>query len=260
MKSPKTFKNLLGADVAIFLIDAARLLEYPGEEERYLKSVFSNFQNSLLEVKDRVIEEGAQLEQFPRIWMIALSKADLLPEMTVESFQELVILKAGAEINALRQVIADFVGHDDALSVGEDYVLLSSAQFTPGHIDLQNQKGIDIILPLATIFPMERFLKWKELKALPLKLLDKKFAQAAPMIIEVALAKVLPKLPIFKKFPAAVGFAPLLAELADSALDGLRQARDNALENQDFYSALMAEFMSKLKIAERDHVFAKSHR
>jgi hypothetical protein len=38
-----TFRSLLGSDVALFLVDGQKLLDYHGEEERYLKSLMTNF-------------------------------------------------------------------------------------------------------------------------------------------------------------------------------------------------------------------------
>ncbi len=78
-----TFRSLLGSDVALLLVDGQRLLDHAGDEERYLKSLFSNYANGLIALKDDLLEEGAPLVQFPRIWIVALSKADLLPQMDV---------------------------------------------------------------------------------------------------------------------------------------------------------------------------------
>jgi hypothetical protein len=38
-----TFRSLLRSDVALLLVDGQRLLDYKGEEERYLKSVLTSF-------------------------------------------------------------------------------------------------------------------------------------------------------------------------------------------------------------------------
>ena len=124
-----TFRSLLRCDVALLLVDGQRLLENAGEEERYLKSLLANFRNGLLLLKDDLLEDGKPLTEFPRIWMLALSKSDLLPDMDVDKFKELLIEKAGADIGELREVLAGLVVGSDALSVGEDFVLLSSAKF-----------------------------------------------------------------------------------------------------------------------------------
>ncbi|MEU4419649.1 hypothetical protein AB0F81_03425 [Actinoplanes sp. NPDC024001] len=124
-----TFKSLLSSDVALLLVDGQRLLDNAGEEERYLKSLLTNLRNSLLLLKDDLLEDGKPLVEFPRIWMLALSKADLLPGMDVFAFRELLVEKASDEMEELRKVLAGLVEGSDALSVGEDFVLLSSAKF-----------------------------------------------------------------------------------------------------------------------------------
>ena len=106
------------SDVALVLVDAQKLLEHQDDEERYLKSLFGTFRNTLLGIKSDILAEDERLKQFPRIWVIALSKADLMPEMDAHRLHELVVLHAADELNALRKDLADFVNGDDALSVG----------------------------------------------------------------------------------------------------------------------------------------------
>ncbi len=73
-----------------------------GEEERYLKSLLTNFRQGLLQLKDDLLAGEGRLVEFPRIWIIALSKADLFPDWDVHSFRDLVIWKAADHIDNLR--------------------------------------------------------------------------------------------------------------------------------------------------------------
>jgi hypothetical protein len=50
------------------------------------------------------------------------------------------------------------------LSVGEDFVRFSSAQFAPGKIEVAKRLGVDVILPMSAMLPLERHLKWSKLK------------------------------------------------------------------------------------------------
>lgn len=43
-----TFRSLLRSDVAILLVDGQKLLDYKGEEERYLKSLMTNVRQGVL--------------------------------------------------------------------------------------------------------------------------------------------------------------------------------------------------------------------
>ena len=91
-----TFISLLRSDVALLLVDGQKLLDYAGEEERYLKSLLGNFRQNLLRLKDDLLAENGPLVEFPRIWILALSKADLVPHWDVSTFRDLVILKASS--------------------------------------------------------------------------------------------------------------------------------------------------------------------
>src|SRR5919107_924024 len=119
-----TFRSLLRSDVALLLVDGQKLLDYKGEEERYLKSLLTNIRQGVLRLKD-----------------------DL--------------------------------DTPDALSVGEDFMLLSSAKFElsaagpePAEIDVTQRVGLDLILPVASMLPLERRVQWNERMEIPRKVLD----------------------------------------------------------------------------------------
>ncbi len=92
----QTFRALLRSDVAVILVDGQKLLDYAGEEEKYLKSLIWSIRTGLLRLKDDLLDEGKPLPVFPRIWMVALSKADLHPDLDVHAFRELVVQKAAS--------------------------------------------------------------------------------------------------------------------------------------------------------------------
>ena len=121
-------------------------MDYAGEEERYLKSVFTNFSNGLLALQDDILGDEKELSQFPRIWVIALSKADLLPDMDVIAFRDMVIGKAGGEVARLNEVVSSFLQDKEALSAGQDFMLLSSAKFEAGNIEVNERVGVDLML------------------------------------------------------------------------------------------------------------------
>ena len=173
-------RSLLRSDVALLLVDGQKLLDYKGEEERYLKSLLTNFRQRLLQLREDLLPGKDRLVEFPRIWIIALSKADLFPEWDVYSFRDLVIWNAAEHIEQLRATLQDFVVTPEALSMGEDFMLLSSAKFElssadrkPVEIDVTKRVGIDLILPVASLLPLERRVQWQEKKMkIPMKVLD----------------------------------------------------------------------------------------
>lgn len=265
-----TFRSLLGSDVALLLVDGQRLLDNEGQEERYLKSLLGNLRNAVLNLKDDLLEDGKRLVKFPRIWILALSKADLLPAMDVEAFRDLMIKRAAGELADLREVLGGMVESSDAMAVGEDFLLLSSAKFDPNKIDVTAQVGLDLVVPLASVLPFERHVKWIEEKKAAAKvgeeLLDGVAAVAAALLGKpkreqkgkgkgkVADRGRKLKLPGPKEFikgllgdeviPAAVSVAAKLAG------DKLRARNAAAMGKHDYMAAVLGQFQENLETAE----------
>jgi hypothetical protein len=118
--------------------------------------------NLLRSIERELLDDGQRLVQFPRIWILALSKADLLPDMDVFAFRDLLVDKALDDLNELRTVLREFVESPEALDIGEDFLRLSSAKFEPGKIEVTERTGVDLILPLAATLPLERHVHWIE--------------------------------------------------------------------------------------------------
>lgn len=262
-----TFRSLLSSNVALILIDAQQLAEYPGEESRYLKSLFGNIENTLLSLKKSILEDGERLVRFPRIWMFALSKADLLPEMNVQDFQDLVILRAAGDIARLREVLSEFITGEAALSVGEDFIRLSSAEFHPNGINVDRHIGLDQILPLAAILPLERHLSWARTQEVPRKVLDSLLGENGLLMGSAALGQILLNLPTFK---GPLGLIQgLLKPIIDAGgidevtkLVGERLRRSNAAarEQGDQLRAILTQFKIDLEKGENASVILRGER
>lgn len=257
-----TFKSLLGSDVALLLVDGQRLLDNSGDEERYLKSLLTTFHNGLLSLKDDLLEDGKPLVEFPRIWIMALSKSDLLPDLDVFKFRDLLIEKAGEEIGDLRQVLAGLVEASDALSVGEDFVLLSSAKFDAGKIEVTERVGLELILPLAAMLPFERHLRWAKLKLLPGKMSEKLLGGAGALAAVLIGIKVKPAGPIgaLMKLVGAVLSEEVLDDAAKLAGDKLREINAEALAKRDYLTATLTGFRMDLEKGEKEQILLRSRR
>jgi len=254
-----TFRALLGSHVALLLVDAQLLLDNKGEEERYLKSLLAKYHNGLLSLKDDILEDGKPLVQVPRIWIFALSKADLLPHMNVFNFRDLLISKAGEEISQLREVLAGFVEASDALSVGEDFLLLSSAKFNPGKIEVTRRVGLELMLPLAAMLPFERHVRWAEALQKGSKVAESLLGSAK--VLGYVLTGVVAK----SKLPGPIGkvlafVIPWLSEAAQMAGSKLSDAQTQALAQQDHLRAALTGFRLDLERAEEKQIFIRSQR
>lgn len=259
----ETFRKLLKSDVALVLVDGQKLVDYKGEEEKYLKSLFWGIREGLEKLKDDILVDGIQLARFPRIWVVALSKADLHPELSVHDFQDLIIQKAAGDLNALHDTVRSFVTVPDALSLGEDFMLLSSARFEPGRIEVTKRVGLDLILPVATMLPLERVAQWADRFNVPLKMLGglmnraDEFAQILTVTIAPFLAKLVAKVP--KLGPALAPFTVPAVEFAVKlGTEKLEHFHDEAMADKDYLTATITQFRLDLDQGVKDDVLVKS--
>ena len=255
-----TFKALLGSDVALLLVDGQKLLDNAGEEERYLKSVLGSFRTGILRLKDQLLDDGQPLVKFPRIWILALSKADLLPELDVFGFRDLIISKAADDLGELRQVLASIVDSPEALAVGEDFLRLSSARFEPNKIEVTERIGLDLILPIAAVLPFQRHIKWVQRKQIPAKVAAQLLEGAGSLAIAlVGKSKKLAAL--VKRVEGFFGIAALdvaLQTAASLAADQLRELNAEALAKQDYLQAVLTRFLLDLDEGEEARVLLRS--
>lgn len=256
-----TFKDLLQADVAVVLVDGRMLLDNGGEEERYLKALFTTMRQEIAALKDALTADGKLIE-FPRVWMIALSKADLHPDLDVFAFRDLVIERAAGELGYFKEEIRGLLKSPEALSVGDDYVLLSSASFSPDGIDVSRQVGVPLLIPIATLLPMERIVSWAKTKALPIKAAESLLGMG-PVVLE-PLLKLAMKKTWLDKLPTPV--KKLLDQEMLTALEyGLEQAKAKAHEisdatgqSNDKLAETVAGFTVSMDEAERDRILLRS--
>jgi hypothetical protein len=264
------FRRLLRSDVAVLLVDGQKLLDHQGEEERYLKTLFTNFRQGVLRLKDDLLDGEGRLAEFPRIWIIARSKADLAPDQDVEAFHSLVMFKAEEEIAQLRETLKEFVVAPEALSLGEDFMLLSSAKFelsatggAPVAIDITKRVGVDLILPIASMLPLERRVQWQEKMKLPMRVLDtmadnaeslaKVLVGARGGVVDKALSK-LPRIGLLQ--PKFV--VPAVSMAVQMAASELKRINEEAKADQDHLTAALAQFKLDLEQGVTDGRLVKA--
>jgi hypothetical protein len=256
-----TFRLLLRSDVALVLVDGQKLRDHAGEEEKYLKSLIWGLRDGLLRLKTELLDDGEPLAHFPRIWIMALSKADLHPKLDVHGFQDLVIEKAAGDLASLQDVLTGMVQVSRALSIGEDFMLLSSAKFEPGRIEVTERVGLDLLLPVACLLPLERLARWAERFEIPARWLDKIADNADVFAALIMRAKVIDE--FLRKVPRV---GPLLAKIARPALAALlklsetqiRNINAEARANRDYLRATLTQFKLDLDQGVRDNLLVKS--
>lgn len=252
-----TFKSLLGSDVAVLLVDGQRLLDNAGEEDRYLKSLLASFRTGLLRLGDQLLEDGKPLVRFPRIWILALSKADLLPDLDAFGFRDLVISKASEDLAELRKVLEGFVDSPDALAVGEDFLRLSSAKFEPNSIKVADRIGLDLILPVAAMLPFERHVQWVRKRQIGAKVAEE-LLEGAGALAAVVIGKA--------KFAGPKGIVAAFLGTkganvaADLGVEQLKKINSAALAKHDYMAAVLTRFGLDLEDGEDKRVLLMSRR
>lgn len=250
-----TFRALLGADVGIILVDGQRLLDNQGEEERYLKALFNGFSNTLEVLKGELLSDGKPLVEFPRVWIIALSKADLLEEMDVHTFKELVVRKSAGEILELEEVIQGLVADPEALSVGHDFLILSSAKFENDRIETSKRIGLDLILPIAETLPLENYIDWFRNK----KLRKEAGEHLLDGFVEVAKLLWTDNVPLPRLARAALGIIKPrnIVDLADMGKAKLDEIYEDALTKHDGWKTVIAKFALDLQHGKDEGVLVR---
>lgn len=261
-----TFRSLLRSDVALVLVDAQKLLDYEGEEQRYLKSLLTNLRQGILRLQDDLLASEDPLTEFPRIWILTLSKADLLPEWDVQRFRDLLIYSVTDEIERLRETVQSLVHSPEAMSLGEDFLLLSSAKFElsmgdaePVKIDVSRQVGIDLIVPIAAILPLERRVQWSARFELPRKVLDSLADGADALAQGLVAGRAIGADRLVSRIPRVGGYAarasPYLVAAVEMAGPQIREINARARETQNYLTAMLSQLRLDLdEGVERRHL------
>lgn len=252
-----TFRSLMRSDVALILVDGQKLIDHADEPYKYLKSLIWGIREGLLRLKHDLLDDGKPLVHFPRIWIVALSKADLHPDLTAHAFQDLVIENAAGDLADLAEVIRGFVQMPEAVSVGDDFMLLSSAKFTPERIEVAERVGIDLILPVAVILPLDRAVAWYRHSEIPRKWLDRiadNSTAFAPVI--AGAARFLRAVPYVGPALAAVGPPAILAAM-DLGVPQLKELNARARATQNYLTAILTQFQLDLDQGIQDDLLVK---
>lgn len=232
----KTFLALMSSDVALFLVDGAKLKE---SGDKYLKCLFCNFKDELCRLKDYQSLKGKfPLKHFPRIWLICLSKSDLMPRLTAEGFKQRVIGVANEELQAVKREIQEIIEEPDVFTLGEDYLLLSAAEYDEKNESITNmekRKGVDLIVPIAFTVPIKRSLQWAKAKGAAIS----KTATAVEVIRKLTTGWL-------KWLPFVGYYFSLLDEMVKNQTIDLIEKKEEAIKKGCFIDAVLIAFEQKL--------------
>lgn len=191
-----------------------------------------------------------------------------MPDVEVADLRDMVILNAAHEVDQLRKLLERVVLGREALSVGEDFVLLSSAKFAPGMIEVSQRVGVDLVMPIASVLPLERFVRWAEARNLRGKvaevLLGHASSVAGVVVVLVGLigraAKRRGPIGAVATLISSVVSKEMIDEAVTLAGDKLREANANAAAKGDYLRAALTQFGIDLEDGEKRDILLRSRR
>lgn len=240
----EAFRTLLKSDIAFFLCDAQILKEEGG---KYLKRLFGSFRGEIERQKSAIIADSETLQIFPRVWVICLSKADLMPDKDVYWFRDEVHRSAIDELKELREVFKMMLSGDEYQSIGEDFLLLSSAKFdseTGKIVNPEQNIGIDLIPPISIILPVQRALIWAKVG---------ETGQAAVYRLTETFRLLTTNW--LKYMPLVGNVFMLMDDTAKSITEKLKELESSARKKGDSVTAVVAAFRGKIEDEQTRKVY-----
>jgi GTPase SAR1 family protein len=238
----EAFRTLLQSDIAFVLCDGQRL---KNEGSPYLNLFFAQFYNEIQSVKEKIME-GQRLTLFPRVWVICLSKADLFPDQDIYWFRDQVVKTAQDKLAQLEELIKTMIVDDSYVSIGSDFLLLSSVELDDrGNIvNPDHYIGIDLIPPISLIIPIEKRLFWLKIKS---KVKDKLYL----------LAELMRRLTTnwLKYLPIIGNVFMLVDDEMKTISQKLEEIEEKAKKRGDLATAILAAFQRRLKDESADQIY-----
>lgn len=238
--------SLIQSDVAILLLDGARFKQDP---DLYTNRLLKSFRDELGRIRVHLTRlQHLPLAAFPRVWVLALSKCDLLPGVSAEHLREQVSRAAHEEVMALQEEMRTLIRTPNKLSIGTDYLLLSSALFSSDNpaqvVDPNKTVGIEVITGIAAIAPIRHAVFWNTAKS--------GTGSASKTVLNglrkatIGWMKHLPY--VGKPFKAADWFAR-------RSVDKLRQYEEKARSKGYALEAVQANMDKRLRDSVKEHVY-----
>lgn len=147
----KAFKALLQCYVGILLIDGER---YNNEGISYVNCLLDQFKNEIRNIKDSLATDGEPMTDFPKQWIMALSKADILREsITAEDISKTIVSNGYEQLDGLAKVV-------DSKGFGSKYLLISSVKGKDSKVVNAHQYiGIQLLAPVACLSVLDELAK-----------------------------------------------------------------------------------------------------
>lgn len=136
------FEKLLTSHVGVLLIDGAK---YKIDGLQYVRKVLDVFKNEVRRISDELAASGNPISALPRQWLVAISKADLLPDQTAEAISKEIVKGAADQLAGVANAV-------DSRQFGNDFLLLSSVRGNGATvIDAHESSALQLIVPVVLL-------------------------------------------------------------------------------------------------------------
>lgn len=240
--------SLLDCHACIFLLDGEK---YVKEGQSYVKKALDQFRNEGKKLR-RAAEKDPAKDGWPRTWIIAISKADLLPEsVTAEAISNEIIKGANDSINGLAKVLEDHY-------FGNRVLLISSVRAKKSKILNANVHiGLPMLAPAVLLGSLEELRdrandgNSSELKRKGLEGLQRLFAMID------RLDDFLPKK---YQFITAILKALQIEDLLASGAEVYRKRQETAVRKKQVLAAGVEALKAQISSPEGRKVYFQSQR
>ena len=142
-----SFIKLLSSHVGMVLIDGQRLVQ---DGVSYMRYTLDQFKNEARKIVDELDAEGQPLEELPRQWVIAVSKADLVSDqMTAELACREFIAHAEEQLRGIRNIFR-------SNNFGQQYLMLAAVKGNDKQVvDAHSYIGLQLIAPVALLSALD---------------------------------------------------------------------------------------------------------
>jgi hypothetical protein len=133
--------QLLTSHVGVILIDGQR---YLSEGINYVRHLLDQFKAEIRRIKDFHAAGGNPIDDFPKQWVIAISKADVLPEGTTAQ------MTCGQIVGGAADQLAGIAKALESDRFGDQFLHISSVQGDGSRVlDAHRYVGLQLIAPVA---------------------------------------------------------------------------------------------------------------
>ncbi len=139
----KALARLLTSHVGILLIDGQKYLAHGLP---YVHQALDQFKNEARRISDEFARNNSPLDAGPRQWIIAISKADLLPvDVTAEIVGKWIVAGAADQLKGVAKAVG-------SKSFGSQFLLLSSVRGDGQQVvDAHEFIGLQLVAPIALL-------------------------------------------------------------------------------------------------------------